>query len=69
MANLNNHITLTYNVAMWASRDAGSRNMRTHGRKQWNLDDWNVSVDEFNRLWPIERHLEAERFKANQRED
>lgn len=56
-------IILTYEIAMAASRDAGNRHMRKHGRKAWSVDDYNASVDEFNRLWPIERHLEAERAK------
>lgn len=44
---------LTYELAHAASMDAGNRSMRAGGRTAWNLDDYNASVDEFNRLWPI----------------
>jgi len=34
--------------------DEGNRSMRKNKRKEWNEDDWNVSVRMFNKLWPIE---------------
>jgi hypothetical protein len=61
---IDGHIVLTYDVAMASSRDAGNRHMRKHGRKTWNVDDWNASVDEFDRLWSIERALEADQAVA-----
>jgi hypothetical protein len=60
-----NQVTLTYELAMASSRDAGNRHMKKHGRKAWNVDDWNASVDEFNRLWTIELEMESRRIKAN----
>lgn len=45
-------ITMTYELAMAASRDAGSRHMRAAGRTAWNEDDWNAAVTEFDRMYP-----------------
>lgn len=50
-------LEMTYDIAMAASRDAGNRSMRKAGRTRWSVEDWNVAADEFNRLWPVERHL------------
>jgi hypothetical protein len=61
---MNKRITLTRDLAYASSRDAGNRSMRKACRKVWNVDDWNASVDEFNRLWPIERELESRRIEA-----
>jgi len=46
-------ITLTYSLAMAASRDAGNRSMRKAGRKRWNVADWNVAAEVFNRIWGL----------------
>jgi len=37
-------------VARAAGHDAGNRNMRKHGRKAWNEDDWNVAVETMLRI-------------------
>lgn len=49
--------TMTYELAMAASRDAGDRHMRQHGPTKWNRDDWNAAVEEFNRLFPKESQI------------
>lgn len=46
---------MTREIANAASKDAADRSMRTAGRTHWNEDDYNVAVDEFNRLWPLEK--------------
>ena len=51
-------IELTRDLAWSASLDAGNRSMRKAGRTAWNEDDYNTAVDEFNRLWPVERDNE-----------
>jgi len=43
---------LTYEMIHAAAWDEGNRNMRKHGRKSWNEDDWNAMAREFNRLMP-----------------
>jgi hypothetical protein len=45
-------ITLTYEMLMAASRDAGNRSMRKADRQQWNEDDWNAAAAESDRLTP-----------------
>jgi hypothetical protein len=45
-------ITMTYDLAMAAGRDAGNRSMRRAGREQWNEDDWNRAAETFAGLWP-----------------
>jgi hypothetical protein len=35
----------TYKIAMAAGQDAGNRNMRKHGRTEWNGDDWNIAAE------------------------
>lgn len=39
-------------LARVAAQDAGDRNMRKHGRKKWNKDDYYLASREFNRLCP-----------------
>lgn len=51
-------ITLTRKLAWASSTDAGNRSMRKAGRDKWDQEDYNAAVDEFNRLWPIEREME-----------
>lgn len=48
---------MTREIAHAASRDAGDRHMRAAGRAKWNEDDWNAAVEEYDRLWPLERDL------------
>ncbi len=43
-------LKLTYNICMAAGKDAGNRNMRKHGRKAWNVDDWNAAAEVSNKL-------------------
>jgi hypothetical protein len=44
---------LTEDLARAAAQDAGNRSMRAGGRTKWNHEDFNVAVEEFNRLWPV----------------
>ena len=50
---------LTYEIARAAGQDAANRNMRKNHRKKWNQADYNISVREFNRLWPVSREIRA----------
>lgn len=45
-------MTMTREIARAAALDAGDRHRRANGRlhQPWNLDDWNVACDEFDRL-------------------
>ena len=45
-------MTMTYDLAQAAAKDAGNRSMRTHGRIAWNEDDFVAAVRIFDRLWP-----------------
>lgn len=50
-----------YKLAHAAAWDAGTANMRKHGRTQWDQDDWNAMCAEFNRLMPErEREMKTE---------
>jgi len=48
-------IKLTREIAWSAAIDAGNHSMRSSGRQVWNEEDYNRSVAEFNRLWPVEK--------------
>jgi hypothetical protein len=37
-------MTVTYQVAMAAGRDAGNRSMREANRTEWNDTDWNTAT-------------------------
>ncbi len=37
-------VTVTYEIAMAAGRDAGNRSMRAAGRAAWNEDDYDVAA-------------------------
>ena len=54
----------TYDLAMAAGRDAGSANMRQHGRRGWNEDDYNVATRTFHRLYPLKPLLREALDKA-----
>ena len=41
-----------YDIAMAAGADAADRHMRENARKTWNADDYNLMVQEFNRILP-----------------
>ena len=43
-------IVLTEELARAAAMDAANRNRRKSGRKKWNKEDYNVAVQELNRL-------------------
>lgn len=58
------HIVMTKEIAHAASQDAANRSMRKAGRKSWNVDDYNVAVDEYNRLWPEEYDTTDPRTEA-----
>ncbi len=47
-------LELDYDLCMAAGKDAGNRNMRKHGRKAWNREDWNVACAEVYMLHKIE---------------
>jgi hypothetical protein len=47
-----------YALAFAASIDTGNRAMRTAGRSAWSEDDYNASCAEFDRIYPIEQHLD-----------
>ena len=57
---------MTYALAHAASMDTGNRSMRAAGRTAWNEDDYNVSVKEFDRLFPDP--YAGERFRLVNRE-
>lgn len=46
---------MTYKLAMACGQDAGNRHMRKAGRMAWNEEDYNAAVEEFSRLWPMEK--------------
>ena len=52
-------IRMSREIAWAAAWDAGNRSMRKAGREVWNEDDYNAACAEFERLWPVERDLEA----------
>ena len=43
-------MTITYELAMAAGRDAANVQMRSDGRTKWNLDDWNLAARVVGRL-------------------
>ena len=47
-------ITIIREIARAAAMDTGDRSMRQAGRTAWNREDYNVMIEEFNRLWPEE---------------
>ena len=48
---------MTYEIAHAAAWDAGNRSMHRGDRKQWNEDDRDACIREFERLWPSPRAL------------
>ena len=50
-------MTMTYDLAMAASRDAGNRSMRKGGRKRWSEGDYNVAVEALDRFYPHEQRI------------
>lgn len=46
-------IIMTYELAMAAAKDKADRRMRKSGRTAWDEEDYNVMVEEFNRLYPL----------------
>lgn len=46
--------TMTRDLAMAAARDAATAAMRHAGRRAWSVDDYNLCVATFDRLWPEE---------------
>lgn len=44
-------IVMTYELAMGAGRDAANRQMRRESRKSWNVRDYNLACDVFDKLW------------------
>jgi hypothetical protein len=42
--------SMTYQIAMAASRDAGNKSMKAAGRSAWNEDDHGAACAEFERL-------------------
>jgi hypothetical protein len=46
--------TMTYDLAMAAAKDAAERQRRADGRTTWSAEDYQLSVDTFVRLFPLE---------------
>ena len=46
-------MTMTYEIAMSAAKQAADVRMRAAGRTAWNRADYNEMVRTFNRLWPV----------------
>ena len=44
---------LTYEIIHAIAMDEANRNMKKHGRKRWNVDDWNVAAAVFDKLDPL----------------
>ena len=44
------YITLTYDLAMAAGRDAGNRSMRAAGRTKWSAEDYDAMIARVDRL-------------------
>ncbi len=45
-------ITMTYDLAMAAAKDAANRQMRAAGRSKWSIDDYVLMCETFDRLYP-----------------
>ena len=43
-------IKWTWTLARAAAQDEGNRNMKRHGRTEWNEDDYNVAAKKLNDL-------------------
>jgi hypothetical protein len=43
-------LTMTYEIALAAGKDAANRNMRQNGRTVWNEDDYNAAVAVMDKL-------------------
>lgn len=50
-----------YEIAMAVGKDTANRCMRKAGRTQWNDQDWNVMVKEFNQLFPLAGDTDPEK--------
>ena len=59
-------IEMDYHLAHAAAMDEGCASMRAGGREAWNLDDLQVCVDTFNRLWPVEQDIIEARKRYEQ---
>jgi hypothetical protein len=46
-------VIMDLKLARACAQDAGNRNMRKNGRKEWNEEDWNIATAMLNKLWPI----------------
>ncbi len=53
-------ITMTYELAMGASKDAANQSMGAAGRSKWSRQDYSVAVETFERLWPLEADLRSQ---------
>ena len=52
-------LAVTYDIAMAAARDAGTRHARANGRAAWNREDRDQAVTVFDQLYPLRRHLQS----------
>lgn len=52
-------VTMDYDLARAAGKDAADRSMKKAGRIHWNMDDYNEFVRMFCHLWPEDRDREA----------
>lgn len=53
-------IKMTRDLAFAASWDAANRNIKKNKRKKWNKEDYNVGVEVYDKLWPLERGILGE---------
>jgi len=53
-------LVLTREMAWGAARDAGTRNARKYGRKEWNQADLECAAREFDRLWTPEMEMQPQ---------
>jgi hypothetical protein len=57
-------ITMTYELAMAAAKDAADRRMRKANRTKWNRADYNEMVRTFNGLYSVEAGLREDALRA-----
>ena len=58
-------ITMTYDIALAASRDKAEAAMRKAHRTRWNAADYEILCMEFHRLWPCPKDVACHYCLAN----
>lgn len=56
-------IKMDLQLARACGQDEGNRNMRKHGRKAWNEEDWKIACKTIDRLWGIHPEIMKEFVK------